>query len=116
MVKRIDARDVKRGKRQAEIDRQDKCFGYWEAGRRKEAVAMAANGKVTYAAVFDYFKRELGAIGVKSVAKFRLSITERRPKAATASCQSSEIGIAHYVEEELVAETLTVPIHWVVGE
>ena len=34
IVKRIDARDVKRGKRQAEIDRQEKCYGYWEIGKR----------------------------------------------------------------------------------
>lgn len=28
VVKRIDSRDVKRGKRQAEIDRQDKCYAF----------------------------------------------------------------------------------------
>ena len=77
VVKRIDARDVKRGKRQSEIDRQEKCYDYWEIGRRKEAVVKAANGKVTYAAVFKYFKRELERIGVNSAAKFKLSINRR---------------------------------------
>ena len=77
VVKRIDARDVKRGKRQREIDRQEKCFGYWEIGRQKKVIATAANGKVTYAAVFNYFKRELESAGIKSVAKFKLFINRR---------------------------------------
>ena len=77
IVKRIDARDVKRGKRQAEIDRQEKCYGYWEIGRQKEAVMTASNGKVTYAAVFNYFKRELESIGVNSAAKFKLALSRR---------------------------------------
>ena len=77
VVRRIDARDVKRGKRQAEIDRQDKCWALWESGRRKEAVAKAANGKVTHAAVFNYFNRELVAMGVKSAAKFSLALNRR---------------------------------------
>ena len=77
IVKRIDARDVKRGKRQSEIAQQEKCYSYWEIGRQKEAVMKASNGKVTYAAVFNYFKRELESIGVNSAAKFTLSISRR---------------------------------------
>ena len=77
-VKRIDARDVKRGKRQREIDRQEKCYAYWEMGRAKESVKSAAkNGKVTYANVFEYFRRELEAMGIKSAAKFTLAINRR---------------------------------------
>ena len=78
VVKRIDARDVKRGKRQAEIDKQEKCYAYWEMGRAKESVKSAAkNGKVTYANVFEYFRRELEAMGIKSAAKFTLAINRR---------------------------------------
>ncbi len=77
IAKRIDARDVKRGKRQSEIDRQEKCFAYWESGRTKEAVAMAANGKVTHNAVYDYFRRELEAVGVKSAKEFHALLTCR---------------------------------------
>jgi len=77
IVKRIDARDVKRGKRQSEIARQEKCYSYWEIGRQKEAVMKASNGKVTYEAVFDYYRRELEPIGVKSPEAFRLSINRR---------------------------------------
>jgi hypothetical protein len=78
VVKRIDARDVKRGKRQREIDRQEKCYALWEMGRAKESVKSAAkNGKVTYANVFEYFRRELEAMGIKSAAKFTLAINRR---------------------------------------
>ena len=77
IVKRIDARDVKRGKRQVEIDRQDKCFHYWEIGRKEEAVLTATNGKVTYASVFSYFKRELESIGVTTEKQFGLLLTRR---------------------------------------
>ena len=78
IVKRIDARDVKRGKRQREIDRQEKCYALWEMGRAKESVKSAAkNGKVTYANVFEYFRRELEAMGIKSAAKFTLAINRR---------------------------------------
>ena len=76
-VRRIDARDVKRGKRQREIDRQEKCFGYWEIGRRKEAVVMSTNGKVTHKAVYDYFRSELEAIGVKSEKDFHALLMRR---------------------------------------
>ena len=79
IVKRIDARDVKRGKRQTEIDRQDKCYELWEIGRRKEAVVKAANGKVRHGTVFNYFKRELEPMGVKSEKDFRNKPPLQRP-------------------------------------
>lgn len=70
-VRRIDARDVKRGKRQAEIDRQDKCFAIWEAGQRKEGVvALAGKKRVSRGNVFEYYKRELGEIGVGTAGEF----------------------------------------------
>ena len=78
VVKRIDSRDVKRGKRQVEIDKQEQCYRYWEVGRAKESVKSAAkNGKVTHADVFCYFRRELEAMGVKSAAKFTLALNRR---------------------------------------
>ena len=76
-VKRIDARDVKRGKRQAGIDKQERCYSYWETGRTKEAVVMSTNGKVTHKAVYDYFRSELEAIGVKSEKDFHALLRHR---------------------------------------
>ena len=70
VVKRIDARDVKRGKRQREIDKQEKCWAFWETGRQKIAVKSGVNAKVSHKDVFAYFQRELKAIGVKSEGAF----------------------------------------------
>ena len=80
VVKRIDARDVKRGKRQVEIDRQDKCWAIWEAGQRKDGViALAGKRRVSRNNVFDYYKRELKGIGVKNASDF-VAILKRREK------------------------------------
>ena len=80
VVKRIDARDVKRGKRQVEIDRQDKCWTIWEAGQRKDGViALAGKRRVSRSNVFDYYKRELKGIGVKNASDF-VALLKRREK------------------------------------
>ena len=80
VVKRIDARDVKRGKRQVEIDRQDKCWAIWEAGQRKDGViALAGKRRVSRSNVFDYYKRELKGIGVKNASDF-VALLKRREK------------------------------------
>ena len=78
VVKRIDARDVKRSKRQVEIDRQEKCWAIWEAGRGKEAVmAIAGKRRVSRNDVFDYYKRELNGIGVKKASEFTALLKRR---------------------------------------
>lgn len=78
VVKRIDARDVKRGKRQAEIDRQERCFALWIAGQGKEGViAMAGRKRVCRNNVFAYFKRELNSIGVMSASEFSTLLKRR---------------------------------------
>ena len=79
VVRRIDARDVKRGKREKEIERQERCFTLWEVGKRKFAVKLGANSKVTHEDVFEYFRRELEADGVKSAADFH-TLLRRRTK------------------------------------
>ena len=70
-VKRIDARDVKRGKRQTEIDRQEKCYALWMAGQGKEGViALAGKRRISRNDVFEYYKREFKAINVGSAVEF----------------------------------------------
>ena len=77
-VRRIDARDVKRGKRQREIDKQERCYALWTAGQCKEGViALAGKKRVSRNDVFEYYKRELKAIGVKSAAEFARSLHAR---------------------------------------
>ncbi len=62
---------MKRGKRQTEIDKQDKCWAIWEAGQRKDGViALAGKRRVSRSNVFDYYKRELKGIGVKNASDF----------------------------------------------
>lgn len=77
IVTRIDARDVERGKRQKEIEKQDKCYNYWELGRQKVTVKSNAKGKVTYEDVFNYYKKELESIGVLSCKDFSRLLTRR---------------------------------------
>lgn len=80
VVKRIDARDVKRGRRQSELDKQEKCFAYWTAGQGKEGViAMAGKYRVSRNNVFEYYKRELKSIGVKSADEF-IALLKRRER------------------------------------
>ena len=78
IVKRIDARDVKRGKREREIDRQEKCYGYWMSGNRMDCIkSKSKNGRATYEAVFDYYRRELQTIDVTTPALFATLLTRR---------------------------------------
>ena len=80
VVKRIDARDVKRGRRQTEIDRQEKCYALWTAGQcKKGVIALAGKKRVSRNDVFEYYKRELKAIGVKSADEF-IILLKRREK------------------------------------
>ena len=80
VVKRIDARDVKRGKRQREIDKQERCYALWTAGQCKEGViALAGKKRVSRNDVFEYYKRELKAVGVKSPDEF-IILLKRREK------------------------------------
>lgn len=94
IVDRIDARSVRRGKREREIEKQETCFRYWEIARTKSAVIAGSNKKVSYAAAFDYFKRELDGYGVRSAEDFtrllqrrskRVSIQARRSKKTESS-------------------------------
>ncbi len=86
-VQRIDTRGKDRGKRAREIEKQERCFSLWEAGRRNPVVVQYARGKVDYEAVFNYYKREIIAIGVENLEEFvkylrrrikRLSVTNKR--------------------------------------
>ena len=89
VVKRIDARDVKRGKRQAEIDRQDKCYALWMAGQCKDgAIALAGKRRVSRDNVFEYYKRELKAIGVKSAGEFSTLLKRRERRLSRIKAES----------------------------
>lgn len=69
-VKRIEAHEIKRGEREKSRELQEACFWYWEIGCNKVAVKNSRNGKPRYEDVFNYYQRELAAIGVKDVGEF----------------------------------------------
>ncbi len=85
IVTRIDARDVKRGKRQKEIEKQEKCYTYWELGRQKTTIKSNAKGKVTHNDVFIYYKKELEDIGVMTSEEFSLLLTRRSKRLSNRS-------------------------------
>ena len=80
IVQRLDERGVKRGKRNDAIRTQDECYRYWELGRNKSAIVNATNAKVTYSDVFEYYKREFCALGVRSADELELQLRRRRKR------------------------------------
>lgn len=80
IVQRLDERGVKRGKRNDAIRMQDECYRYWELGRNKSAIVNATNAKVTYGDVFEYYKREFSALGVRSADELELQLRRRRKR------------------------------------
>ena len=80
IVQRLDERGVKRGKRNEAIRMQDECYRYWELGRNKSAIVNATNAKVTYGDVFEYYKREFSALGVRSADELELQLRRRRKR------------------------------------
>ena len=88
-VKRIDARGAdRRGGRKEARERQEACFRYWELGLTKEAVRNASNGRPRHEDVFDYYRRELAEIGVKTSEEFK-TLLVRRQKRLSQSVQAT---------------------------
>ena len=80
-VKRIDARGAdRRGGRKEARERQEACFRYWELGLTKEAVRNASNGRPRHEDVFDYYRRELAEIGVKTSEEFKTLLVRRQKR------------------------------------
>ena len=62
---------------------QEKCWHYWETGRRNPAVAESlreSGRKGTHADVFAYYRRELGALDppIDSPKAFESALRARR--------------------------------------
>ena len=77
-VNRIDKRDKKRGqKRKYTPEQLNTCQHYWDLGRKNQTVKDAAKNKVTRKLVFEYYKRELSAIGIADTEMFADALTRR---------------------------------------
>ena len=80
---------MKRGKRQAEIDRQEKCYALWMAGQGKDGViALAGKRRVSRNNVFEYYKRELKAVGVKGAGDFSTLLKRRERRLSRIKTES----------------------------
>ena len=60
--------------------RKEACFRYWELGLTKEAVRNASNGRPRHEDVFDYYRRELAEIGVKTSEEFTTLLVRRQKR------------------------------------
>lgn len=86
VVRRIDARDVKRGQRARAREIQDACYRYWEIGCGKPAVKSAGNGRPRHEDVFAYFRRELEEIGIETCDEFSRHIVRRQKRLSQSAC------------------------------
>ena len=77
-VKRIDNRGKRNNPRQKfSVEVQEACFNYWEHGRHNSAIKENSTKKVRYEHVFNYFKKELAALGIKNAEMFRKALKLR---------------------------------------
>lgn len=86
VVRRIDARGVKRGQRAKARELQDACYRYWEIGCGKPAVKNAGSGRPRHEDVFAYFRRELAEIGVETCEEFSRHIVRRQKRLSQSAC------------------------------
>ncbi len=76
-VKRINERDVKRGKRQRDIELQEFCFNIWNSAKQNNQIQRCRNGKVKHLDVFNYYKRELNSRGITKIEEFSSLLKHR---------------------------------------
>ena len=79
-VRRMDARDARRGERERARELQEACYRYWEIGSAKEAVRNSCNGRPRHGDVFSYFRRELAEIGVETGEEFSRLLVRRQKR------------------------------------
>ncbi len=86
VVRRIDARGVRRGLRAMAKELQEACYRYWEIGCEKPAVKNASNGRPRHEDVFAYFRRELAEIGVETCEEFSKLLVRRQKRLSQSAC------------------------------
>lgn len=86
IVRRIDARSVKRGRRAQMRELQEACYRYWEIGSEKYVVKSACNGRPRYEDVFAYFRRELAELGVDTCEEFAKLLVRRQKRLSQSAC------------------------------
>ena len=77
IVKRIDNRQKNRGGERISAEVQDLCFTYWEFGKHNQRIREISKHKTKYAHVFQYYRRELKAIGITAAEEFAKALVLR---------------------------------------
>ncbi len=78
IVKRIYRRKNRPGKRRRySVMLQEACYHYWDQGQRIAYIRFEQNTKTTYDSVFNYYRKELQALGVSDSELFRLALKAR---------------------------------------
>lgn len=77
IVKRIDNRQKNRGGERISAEVQDLCFTYWEFGKHNQRIREISKHKTKYAHVFQYYRRELKAIGITTAEEFAKALVLR---------------------------------------
>lgn len=73
-VDNIKLRD-RRGRRPSYSEEaRGECLAYWEAARNNAEVKHAINTRITFEAVFAYYRRQLERLGINSVKKFKMAV------------------------------------------
>ena len=77
IVKRIGNRQKNRGGERISAEVQDLCFTYWEFGKHNQRIREISKHKTKYAHVFQYYRRELKAIGITAAEEFAKALVLR---------------------------------------
>ena len=73
-VDNIKLRD-RRGRRPSYSEEaRGECLAYWEAAKNNTEVKHAINTRITFEAVFAYYRRQLEKLGIDTVKKFRMAV------------------------------------------
>lgn len=70
LVRRVDAKVAKIGKRERAKNLKQVCLDYWLAAHGNKALKESVNTKLTHSVAYEHYKSELNALGVTSFEAF----------------------------------------------
>ena len=92
-VDNIKLRD-RRGRRPSYSEEaRGECLAYWEAAKNNTEVKHAINTRITFEAVFAYYRRQLEKLGIDTVKKFRIIVHSSQSRESEARKRALEAKI-----------------------
>ena len=89
-VDNIKLRD-RRGRRPSYSEEaRGECLAYWEAAKNNTEVKHAINTRITFEAVFAYYRRQLEKLGIDTVKKFRIIVHSSQSRESEARKRALE--------------------------